>query len=236
MGTLGSPNPARLEVPTPPGYLRAVPPAAILSPTWKRGLDIGLIVLSLPVVLPVSLAIALLIRVVSRGPILFRQERVGLQGRPFMCYKFRSMHTDADTKVHEGHLEKLMKSGKPMVKMDSHGDPRVIPCGAVLRAAGLDEIPQLLNVLRGEMSLVGPRPCLPFEAKQYQPWQHERFHTLPGLTGLWQVSGKNRTTFEEMIALDIAYARSKNPWLDLKIMLLTPAALWVQLREKLRRR
>ena len=209
----------------------AAPATGELVPLWKRVLDIALIICALPVVFPISLGLAILIRCVSAGPILFRQERVGLKGRTFMCFKFRTMYVDADKGVHEGHLEKLMNSGKPMVKMDTHGDPRVIPCGAIVRSSGLDEIPQLLNVLRGEMSIVGPRPCLPFEAKKYLPWQRERFDTLPGLTGLWQVSGKNRTTFDEMISLDIAYARKKNPWLDFKIMIKTPIALLKQMLE-----
>ena len=203
-------------------------------PLWKRILDIIVIICSLPVVFPVSVGIALLIRCVSKGPVLFRQERVGLNGRPFMCFKFRTMRVDADTSVHEGHLEKLISSGQPMVKMDSH-DPRIIPFGSLLRASGLDEIPQLLNVVRGEMSWVGPRPCLPFEAKKYLPWHRERFDALPGLTGLWQVNGKNKTTFDEMICMDIAYARGCNPWLDLKIMIKTVPALLAQMRDSRRR-
>jgi lipopolysaccharide/colanic/teichoic acid biosynthesis glycosyltransferase len=124
-----------------------------------------------------------------------------------------------------------MNSDKPMMKMDSHGDPRIIPFGRLLRASGLDELPQLINVLRGEMSLVGPRPCVSYEYENYLPWQRERFNTAPGLTGLWQVSGKNRTTFTEMIQLDIKYARSKTLWMDLKIILKTVPALMVQMWE-----
>jgi len=115
--------------------------------------------------------------------------------------------------------------------MDSNGDPRIIPFGLLLRSSGLDELPQLINVLRGEMSLVGPRPCLSYEYEKYLPWQKERFTTVPGLTGLWQVSGKNRTTFVEMIQLDITYARSKTLWLDLKIILQTIPALIIQMLE-----
>jgi lipopolysaccharide/colanic/teichoic acid biosynthesis glycosyltransferase len=116
-----------------------------------------------------------------------------------------------------------------MIKMDAHGDSRIIPFGLLLRSSGLDELPQLINVLLGEMSLAGPRPCLPYEYARYQPWQRERFNTVPGLTGLWQVSGKNRTTFAEMIRLDIEYANNKNLWLDLKIIIKTPAALLIQM-------
>ena len=198
---------------------------------WKRTLDVLLILLALPILIPLALFIALLIRGSSRGPVLFKQERVGFQGRRFMCLKFRTMFVNADTITHQGHLLQLMNSNTPMMKMDSKGDPRIIPFGVLLRASGLDELPQLINVLRGEMSLVGPRPCLPYEYDQYLPWQKERFETVPGLTGLWQVSGKNRTTFVEMIQLDIRYAKNKTLWWDLKIILLTVPALVIQMLE-----
>jgi len=198
-------------------------------PGWKRALDIGVILLALPMVLPVALIVVAVIRATSSGPILFQQERVGYRGRRFMCFKFRTMHCGSDTCPHQGHLKHLMKSDAPMIKMDLRGDSRIIPLGRLLRASGLDELPQLLNVLAGDMSLVGPRPCLPYEAEQYQPWQLERFAAVPGLTGLWQVSGKNRTTFMQMVELDIQYAKTKNLWLDMKIMILTPQALVVQL-------
>jgi exopolysaccharide production protein ExoY len=135
----------------------------------------------------------------------------------------------ADPGVHEEHLQNLLESGVPMIKKDVEGDSRLIPCGLILRSSGLDELPQLINVLLGEMSLVGPRPCLPFEYEKYLPWQRERFNALPGLTGLWQVSGKNRTTFVEMIQLDIKYARHQTVWLDLKIIFKTIPALIVQM-------
>jgi lipopolysaccharide/colanic/teichoic acid biosynthesis glycosyltransferase len=153
-----------------------------------------------------------------------------------MCFKFRTMLADADPATHEGHLQQLMNSNTPMMKMDSRGDPRIIPFGLFLRASGLDELPQLINVLRGEMSLVGPRPCLPCEHDQYLPWQQERFETVPGLTGLWQVSGKNKTTFVEMIQFDIQYAKNKTLWWDLKIILLTGPALIIQMLETRRAR
>jgi hypothetical protein len=127
----------------------------------------------------------------------------------------------SDTAVHEAHVARLMESNGPMTKLDAHGDARLIPFGRLLRAAGLDELPQLINVLRGEMSLVGPRPCLPTEYDKHLPWQKDRFHTLPGLTGLWQVSGKNRTTFSEMIDLDLQYVQTRSLRLDLKILLKT---------------
>ena len=211
----------------------AVPSAV---PTWKRALDITLVLLALPVLLPVMAAIAILIWVVSDGPILFRQERVGLFGSRFMCFKFRTMHVNNDTSVHRGHLTDLMNSDKPMVKMDVTGDPRIIPFGVPLRSSGLDELPQLINVLLGQMSLVGPRPCIVYEYEKYLPWQKKRFDSLPGLTGLWQVSGKNRTTFDEMIELDIRYSREKTLWLDVKIVLKTIPALIVQIQDTRRGR
>jgi exopolysaccharide production protein ExoY len=206
-------------------------PDSIGVPRWKRVLDIAIILMTLPLLFPLMLAIALLIWIVSDGPILFRQERVGYRGRRFMCFKFRTMAAGNDTAVHKGHLHNLMKSDVPMVKMDLQGDPRIIRFGMPLRSSGLDELPQIINVLRGEMSLVGPRPCVPYEYAEYLPEQMERFNTLPGLTGLWQVSGKNKTTFAEMIQLDIVYSRKKTLWLDCKIILKTIPALIVQMLE-----
>jgi lipopolysaccharide/colanic/teichoic acid biosynthesis glycosyltransferase len=198
---------------------------------WKRILDILLIVLAMPLLIPLAVLVALLIRIGSYGPVLFKQERIGYQGRRFKCYKFRSMFLDTETATHQGHLHQLMNSNIPMQKMDSKGDPRIVPFGVLLRASGLDELPQLINVLRGEMSLVGPRPCLPYEYDNYLPWQKERFHTVPGLTGLWQVSGKNKTTFVEMIQLDIRYAKNKTFLWDLKIILMTVPVLVAQMME-----
>jgi len=206
-------------------------PKAAWNLPWKRGLDVLLILLVLPFLIPLALLVALVISSGSHGPVLFKQERVGYRGRRFRCYKFRTMAVDADTTTHEGHLHELMNSNTPMMKMDSKGDHRIIPFGAWLRASGLDELPQLINVLLGDMSLVGPRPCLPYEYDKYLPWQKERFVAVPGLTGLWQVSGKNRTTFVEMIQLDIRYAKNKTLWWDLKIILMTVPALLVQMLE-----
>jgi lipopolysaccharide/colanic/teichoic acid biosynthesis glycosyltransferase len=203
----------------------------LAKPQWKRVLDVTLVMAGFPLLLPLMVFIGVLIRLVSAGPILFKQERIGFQGRRFLCYKFRTMHVNADTGIHQGHLHQLMNSDAPMVKMDLHGDPRIIPFGRLFRASGLDELPQLINVLRGEMSLVGPRPCVAYEYEKYQPWQRERFNTAPGLTGLWQVSGKNNTTFTEMIQLDIRYAHDKTLWLDLKIIFKTIPALLVQMWE-----
>jgi lipopolysaccharide/colanic/teichoic acid biosynthesis glycosyltransferase len=198
---------------------------------WKRILDIVVVLLFMPLLLPLMIIVAVLIRVVSAGPVLFKQERVGYLGRRFMCFKFRTMFVGADAVVHQGHLRNLMDSNTPMTKMDSEGDPRIIPFGLLLRSSGLDELPQLINVLRGEMSLVGPRPCLPYEYDNYLPWQKQRFASLPGLTGLWQVSGKNRTTFVEMIQLDMKYAREKNLWFEIFILWRTVPALITQIWE-----
>jgi lipopolysaccharide/colanic/teichoic acid biosynthesis glycosyltransferase len=211
-------------------------PEVPIIPRWKRALDITLIVLSLPVTLPVMICIAAIIRFVSDGPILFRQERIGYKGRRFMCFKFRTMIAGIETASHEGHLTTLMSSNKPMEKMDTKGDPRIIPFGVPLRSSGLDELPQLINVLRGDMSLVGPRPCVPYEYEKYLDWQKQRFNTVPGLTGLWQVSGKNNTTFDEMIHLDIKYIANKSLWFDIKIVLKTVPALVVQMIETRNRR
>jgi lipopolysaccharide/colanic/teichoic acid biosynthesis glycosyltransferase len=198
-------------------------------PRWKRALDVTVVLLALPVLLPLAVVITILIRRSSKGPVLFQQERIGYQGKGFMCLKFRTMYCGAETVSHQGHLKNLMDSNTPMTKMDARGDSRIIPFGKLLRCSGLDELPQLINVLKGEMSLVGPRPCIRYEVEQYQPWQHERFNAVPGLTGLWQVSGKNRTTFTRMIQLDVEYARKKSLWLDLRIMVMTPFALLVQM-------
>ena len=201
-------------------------------PLTKRTLDIFCILLALPTLLPLFLVIAVVIKFVSPGPVFFRQARVGHMGRRFRIFKFRTMKVNAEIASHQGHLKDLITSNTPMTKMDSKGDPRVIKFGGILRSSGLDELPQLINVLRGEMSLVGPRPCTEYEYEQFQPWHKQRFRALPGLTGLWQVSGKNKTTFNEMINLDIRYANEWSPWMDMKIMLLTFPVLFGQIREQ----
>jgi len=131
------------------------------------------------------------------------------------------MYVNAETRWHEEYFADLMRSECPMTKLDAVGDIRLIPGGRFLRASGLDELPQIFNVLRGEMSLVGPRPCLPREFERYQPSEQRRVNALPGLTGYWQVNGKNNTTFKEMIDMDLFYVRNMSIWLDLTIMLRT---------------
>jgi lipopolysaccharide/colanic/teichoic acid biosynthesis glycosyltransferase len=200
-------------------------------PSWKRGLDFALIILFLPALLLVGIVVALVVRLGSRGPVLFCQKRVGHKGREFVCYKFRTMKTDADAAKHRDHARQLISSQAPMVKLDASSDPRLAPLGALLRATGLDELPQFLNVVKGDMSIVGPRPCIPYEYELYEAWQRRRFDAVPGLTGLWQVSGKNRTTFNQMIRLDIEYSERSSLWLDLRIIFMTVPALWVQCAE-----
>lgn len=200
-------------------------------PPWKRLLDGCLILVGLPLWLPVGIVIALVIRMGSRGPIFFRQQRVGQGGRQFVCFKFRTMHLNASQSLHQQHVKDMIQSSIPMVKLDDENDARLIPGGSWIRASGLDELPQIFNILRGEMSLVGPRPCIPYEYEMYQPWQRRRCDAPPGLTGLWQVSGKNRTTFSQMVHLDIDYARRMSPWLDLWIIIRTPVTILQQLVE-----
>jgi lipopolysaccharide/colanic/teichoic acid biosynthesis glycosyltransferase len=200
-------------------------------PGWKPSFDLIWILLSLPVWLPLMLLLMLLTRIASPGPVFYRQKRVGLGGRHFFIWKFRTMKLSAETQTHERYFQELMRSDCPMTKLDAHGDPRLAPFGRILRASGLDELPQIFNVLCGEMSLVGPRPCLPNEFAGYEPWQRERMNGLPGLTGYWQVNGKNKTTFNEMIAMDLFYLKKMSILFDLKIMLKTFAVIGEQLFE-----
>lgn len=207
------------------------PTAFFSAVSGKRILDIVLCLLALPVLALFTLLVAIVMSIVSPGPVFFRQERVGYLGRRFRIYKFRTMKVAADTGVHQQYFSSLVNSNAPMVKLDAKGDSRLIPGGRLIRATGLDELPQLINVLRGDMSLVGPRPCLPAEYEQYSDEQKQRFQAHPGLTGLWQVSGKNRTTFKEMIRLDIEYTRTKSLWLDLYIICMTIPALVQQVND-----
>ena len=210
-------------------------PAAGL-PLWKRMLDLALIIAVFPGLLIIGIGAALVVICGSRGPIFFRQRRVGYQGREFNCYKFRTMQVDAEVGTHRDHFRHLMGTEVPMTKLDARKDPRLVPLGSLLRVTGLDELPQLINVLRGDMSLVGPRPCIPYEYEEYTPYQKERFDSTPGLTGLWQVSGKNRTTFDEMIRIDHRYRDELSFWLDLRIILMTVPALLIQVLDVRRAR
>jgi lipopolysaccharide/colanic/teichoic acid biosynthesis glycosyltransferase len=216
------------KIPSGSGFAMAGPSHV---PFWKRVLDVTCILLSLPLWLPVVVVLALWIKLASPGPILFRQERIGYRGRRFMILKFRTMKVNVETQSHERYLEQLIHANRPMTKLDSFGDPRIILGGRLLRGAGLDELPQLINVLRGEMSLVGPRPCTPHEFERYQKWQQDRVNAPPGLTGYWQVNGKNKTTFTEMINMDIHYTEKMSLWLDLMIMFKTLPAVMAQVLE-----
>lgn len=198
-------------------------------PSLKRVLDITLCLFAMPVLALTTLLVAIGMQIVSPGPVFFLQERVGFMGRRFKIYKFRTMSVAADTSTHQKYFSQLMDTNAPMVKLDSRGDSRLILGGWLIRASGLDELPQVINVLRGDMSLVGPRPCLPAEYEQFTPYQRRRFQVTPGLTGLWQVSGKNRTTFSKMIELDIQYAENHSFWLDLAIIAKTIPALLQQI-------
>lgn len=205
-------------------------------PSWKRTLDITCCILALPALALAACWAALITRLASPGPILFRQERIGLNGRRFYLYKFRTMHVNANVAAHQAHFAQLMRSNTPMQKLDTRGDRRLVPGGWWLRASGLDELPQIINVLKGDMSIVGPRPCIPYEYEGYSDWQRERLRSVPGLTGLWQVSGKNRTTFDEMVRLDIAYGERRSLALDLSILLRTVPAVMVQIADTRRLR
>jgi lipopolysaccharide/colanic/teichoic acid biosynthesis glycosyltransferase len=200
-------------------------------PVWKRAIDIVCCLMVLPFLAVGTLVVGALTMLFSPGPIFFKQERVGYRGRRFMIFKFRTMHLAAETASHSAHLKELIKSGAPMQKLDGRGDRRLVPGGWLLRASGLDELPQIINVLRGDMSLVGPRPCIAYEFEEYTPDQRRRCDAVPGLTGLWQVSGKNRLSFDEMIRLDIKYAETLSLGLDLAIILRTIPALITQIMD-----
>lgn len=203
----------------------------IRNPRWKRVLDLTCTLLALPFWLAAMAFIALWVKLSSAGPVFYRQSRIGLGGRPFTILKFRSMRVNADTRKHTDHFAKLIETNTSMTKLDSLGDSRMIPGGCWIRAAGLDELPQLLNVLRGDMSLVGPRPCLPEEFEHYEDWHKGRVYVPPGLTGYWQVNGKNKTSFKQMVELDLLYADRMSLGLDLAVMLATIPALVLQFVE-----
>jgi lipopolysaccharide/colanic/teichoic acid biosynthesis glycosyltransferase len=201
------------------------------SEAAKRGLDIFGSLLLLLVFSPVALVAYLAVRWTSPGPALFRQVRIGRRGEPFTMLKFRSMRTDAGHAIHSDYVTwfitssgKQPRSGDEVFKLTS--DPRITPVGGFLRKTSLDELPQFWNVLRGDMSLVGPRPPLPFEVEKYQPWHRRRvLEAKPGITGLWQVKGRSRTTFDEMVRMDLSYARTRTLWTDIKILVATPLAM-----------
>jgi len=208
-------------------------------PSWKRGLDILGSVLGLLLLSPLFVVAGLFIKWVSPGPIFFRQERVGYMGRTFRLWKFRTYEHNADTSRHEDYVKDLIGAARgskgsqqpAMRKLDRA--PGIIPFGNLLRKTCIDEFPQLINVLVGQMSLVGPRPPIRYEVEQYDAWHRGRLFAVPGMTGLWQVSGKNRLTFNQMVRLDIQYLKSTSLWLDLKILVKTPIAIVTQILDTL---
>jgi exopolysaccharide biosynthesis polyprenyl glycosylphosphotransferase len=203
----------------------------------KRVFDVAAVTTGLLILSPLLLLIALLILLDSPGPIVYKQERIGENGRLFTMFKFRSMRVGADPEVHKMHVARLIKENLSPEQLvgNNHGslkmeyDPRVTRIGSFLRKTSLDELPQLFNVLRGEMSLVGPRPSLPYEVDLFQDWHKRRFEALPGITGLWQVKGRNLVSFDEMVRMDLEYIEKQSIWLDLRILFQTP---WVVITAK----
>jgi lipopolysaccharide/colanic/teichoic acid biosynthesis glycosyltransferase len=199
-------------------------PGTLIGRRVKRGVDIVGSLAALTALSPVIATCAAVVRLGSPGPILFRQKRIGQHGRPFTMLKFRTMYVNSDEGVHEQYVKKFINGtahaqdadGATVFKLVH--DARVTPAGRWLRRLSLDELPQLVNVLRGEMSLAGPRPPLPYEVEHYRPRDLQRFRAKPGITGLWQVSGRSKTTFEEMIDLDLTYIRNWSIGLDFRIL------------------
>jgi len=197
----------------------------------KRALDLTGSLFLLVVLSPLLTLIAILVTLGSPGPVFFRQQRIGHMMKRFTMLKFRTMHVDADPKLHQEFVSRFIRSSgtidEPATTLFKlTRDPRVTPIGRLLRKTSLDELPQFWNVLRGEMSLIGPRPPLPYELVEYQLWHRRRLvEAKPGITGLWQIAGRSRTTFDEMVRLDLRYARGRSLWTDIKILLATPAAV-----------
>jgi lipopolysaccharide/colanic/teichoic acid biosynthesis glycosyltransferase len=195
----------------------------------KRSLDLVASALGLVLVSPILVLVAVAVKLESRGPVLFRQQRLGLGGRPFTVFKFRTMFSSAEQEQHRDHVRDLIRRDASEQTATSEAwlpirsDPRVTRLGTFLRRSHLDEVPQLINIVRGEMSLVGPRPPIPYEVEVYQPWHLRRLAVIPGLTGLWQATGWGRLSFDEGVALDIKYIDRRGFWLDLRLILRT---LW----------
>lgn len=208
-------------------------------PMWKRSMDIIGATLGLLIFSPLFLLLTLYIKVVSHGPGIYSSRRVGYGGQEFTMFKFRTMHVGGDSAIHSEHVKSLIResressggSEKPMEKLDK--DPRLIPLAVLIRKTCIDELPQFMNILLGDMSLVGPRPALRYETDEYLVWHRTRMNVVPGMTGLWQVSGKNCLTFREMVALDIRYSRALALSLDLKIIALTMPAILLQIADYL---
>lgn len=206
-----------------------------LSRAIKRLIDVSGSLAALILLSPLFAAIAIAIKLDSKGPVLFRQERIGQFGSRFFCLKFRSMAVECNPDVHKEYIRRFIAGEAGTEQSDAKGkkvfkiarDSRVTRIGQLLRNTSLDELPQFFNVLKGEMSLVGPRPPVPYELESYHVWHVRRiFEAKPGITGLWQVMGRSRTTFDEMVRLDLRYARTWSLWLDFKILLRTPQAVF----------
>jgi lipopolysaccharide/colanic/teichoic acid biosynthesis glycosyltransferase len=199
----------------------------------KRALDVVAALVALTVLSPLMLVVALAIKLTSPGPVIFRQPRIGRGGAPFVMYKFRSMRTDMDDRVHREFVAKLIDGGKTAAGAPAQAggfklkaDPRITAIGRFIRKTSIDELPQFFNVLKGEMSLVGPRPPVPYEAERYQSWHQRRvFELKPGLTGIWQVEGRSRVSFDEMVRMDLRYLRHCSLRFDLGILLRTVAVV-----------
>ena len=189
----------------------------------KRGIDVAGATVLLLILLPLLLTIGVLVRVSSPGPILFRQRRVGKDGREFCMYKFRTMLPNSDASIHQAYYRALINGEAEPISgtFKLRHDPRVTPIGRILRRSSLDELPQLFNILKGDMSLVGPRPPIPYEVELYGPRERSRLSVTPGVTGLWQVSGRNALNFHQMIDLDLSYIERWSVWLDLVILFRT---------------
>jgi lipopolysaccharide/colanic/teichoic acid biosynthesis glycosyltransferase len=200
-------------------------------PGGKRVFDLVLLCAIMLLAGPIMLLAALAIRLVDGSPILFRQRRIGLNGKWFELLKFRTMWPLASDASHRTYVNRWIREGRafgasaPSALYKIANDPRVTRLGAMLRRFSIDELPQLLNVLRGDMSVIGPRPAIPYEVEMYRDWHRRRLHALPGLTGLWQVSGRNRLSFDEMVRLDIEYIEHRSLAHDLAILARTPLAI-----------
>ncbi len=201
----------------------------------KRAMDVAGSAVALALFSPFFLAIAAVIKLTSPGPIFFRQKRVGQYGASFVFLKFRSMNVNNDPSAHKKYVQQLIAGNADRKPSDGNGegvykitnDPRITKIGAFLRRTSLDEVPQFINVLRGEMSLVGPRPPIAYEVEAYDLWHRRRvLEAKPGITGLWQVHGRSRVTFDEMVRLDLHYAKTWSPWMDVKILFRTPGAMF----------
>ena len=222
-----------IEQPTPLRYIDISSRRKLLGLEMKRFIDVVGAIIGIVILSPVMIVIAFGIKYSSPGPVLFTQKRAGFRGKLFTFFKFRTMSQNNDNSIHRDYVTKLIngeiqdpsncKSQKPLFKLSN--DKRVTRFGKFLRTWSLDELPQLFNVLKGEMSLVGPRPAIPYEIDKYNAWHLQRLDALPGITGLWQVRSRSKTTFAGMVRLDIQYIKNWSLWVDFKILIQTLKAV-----------